>query len=161
MTEQLRNWVLGLAAASAFCAAATLLTPKGRVRQVVRLLCGILMTAALISPLRLLDLSDYGLYLAQYRNRAELLTGEAENITRNLDRSYIQERMAAYILDKAAFLGAAVEDVEVECRWETAGLWVPERVTIIGDFHGELSRALESELGISREEQIWRRNEKP
>ena len=65
MTELLRRWILGLAGTAIICAAAAALTPKGQVKKVVQLLCGAVMTVALLSPLLEPDLGDYGLNLSK------------------------------------------------------------------------------------------------
>ena len=162
MTELLRNWVLGLVGTAVLCAAATLLTPNGRVKRVVNLLCGVAMTAALLAPLLGSELPEYGLNLAKYRSQAELLTAGAEELSRNLDRSYIEDELQAYILDKATALGAELESVRVELQWSTgSGLWVPTAADLDGVYHPGLARLMEAELGIPERAQRWRSHEEP
>ena len=162
MTDYLRNWVLGLAGTAVLCAAATILTPEGRVKRVVNLLCGAAMTAALLSPLLGTQLPDYGLNLATYRAQARRLTDDAEELSRNLDRNYIEDEMEAYILDKAAQLGAALDGVTVELRWSVeGGVWVPVSAGLDGAYHPALARLLEAELGIPECAQSWRNDENP
>ena len=61
----LRQWVLGVAGAAVFCAIAQELTPKGRMKSVQRILCGIVMALALVRPLLGLDLERYSISLAE------------------------------------------------------------------------------------------------
>ena len=161
MTDILRSWILGLAGTAAICAVARLLTPQGRVKRVVELLCGVAMTAALLSPLLELDLSDYGFHLSEYRAGAAELTDDAETLRQSLDRSIIEEKLEAYILDKAQSLGAEVTAAQVTMQWSTEGFWYPVRAELQGSFHAGLSRLIEAELGISESAQSWRNDEDP
>ena len=160
MTELLRNWVLGLTGAAAVCAAALTLTPRGQVRKVVELLCGVVMAAALLSPLMSASLpEDYSLNLAKYRAAAEALTENGTELSQSLDRSIIEEKLEAYILDKAQTFGAAVSAAQVSVRWSAEGVWVPESVVLTGAYDADLARSIEAELGIPRSAQSWRSDE--
>lgn len=156
MTELLRSWVLGMTGAAIICAAATLLTPEGRVKAVVRLLCGVVMASALLLPLMRPQLGDYGLNLSKYRTNAAQAAGEAENIKRSLDRKLIEAEMEAYILDKATALGAEVNGAHVALEWSTDGFWYPVGVEVQGEYCPGLSRLIEAELGVAVQAQQWR-----
>jgi len=155
MTSILRSWVLGIAGAAMICAFAAALTPKSGVKKVVSLLCGVVMAAALLSPLGKLELSDYGLNLTKYRVGAAELTAEGEKLRESLDRSIIEEKTEAYILDKAQSMGAVVNGAKVTMQWSTEGFWYPVGAELQGDYHEALSRLLEAELGIPQKEQRW------
>ena len=161
MTDILRSWILGLAGTAVICAVARLLTPQGRVKRIVELLCGVAMTVALLSPLLEPDLRDYGLHLSEYRAGAAALTADGETLRQSLDRSIIEEKLEAYILDKAQSLGADVTAAEVTMQWSTEGYWYPARALLQGPFHDRLSRLLEAELGIPESAQTWRNDEDP
>ena len=159
MTDWLRTWILGLVGTAVICCAAEVLTPKGQAKSVVKLLCGIAMTAALLSPLLQIPLSDYGLNLAKYRAEADKLTDGAEAAARNLDRSYIEAGLTAYILDKAAETGTELDGAAVELRWSTEGVWVPMAAELEGTYDPALARLIEAELGIPQSAQKWRDDE--
>ena len=101
MIELIRNWVLALTGAAAFCAVATELTPKGPVKSVVRTVCEVVMAAALLSPLMEFDFPAYALNLARYRDGAAALTASGRETGAELNRRVIEQRLSAYILDKA------------------------------------------------------------
>ena len=73
-------------------------------------------------------------------------------------RTIIESDCCAYILDKAAALGASVRDASVSLKWSSEGFWYPAECGIDGQYSEELSRAIESELGIGREGQKWSGN---
>ena len=160
MAEWIRNWVLSMTGAALVCAAALRLTPEGRVKGVLRSLCALTMAAALLSPLlRGGVLPDYAQELARYRAAAEALRGEGEALGQELDRGIIEQRMEAYILDKARFLGTALSGARVHLRWSTEGVWLPESAELTGTYSETLSRWLEAEFGIPRKAQSWRTDE--
>ena len=162
MADWIRSWVLSMTGAALICAAALRLTPEGRVKGVLRTLCAVTMAAALFSPLLRADLlPDYAPALARWRAAADALRSEGAEKGRELDRGLIEERMEAYILDKARAVGADVTGVQVHLRWSTEGVWVPEGASLAGAYHAALSDVLEAELGIPRRAQTWRTDEGP
>ena len=52
-----RSWLLTVIAASLICALADALMPPGAVRRVGRLVCGLVLLGAILTPLARLDLS--------------------------------------------------------------------------------------------------------
>lgn len=155
MIELIRSWILGLTGAATVCAVATLLTPRGPVKGVTKTLCGVVMAAALLSPLIGFDFPDYSLNLSEYRARGDALIGRAEEISDTLNRRSIEAELEAYILDKAQTLGAAVSAAKVTVEWSTEGYWYPVAAEIEGSYDAALSACIEGELGISREAQTW------
>ncbi len=161
MTDWIRNWIFSLAGTAMVCAAARRLTPEGRVKSVLRMVCAVAMAAALFSPLLQGALDTYPLELARYRAQAAALTEEGEALRRELDRGIIEREMEAYILDKARALGAPLQGAAVALRWSTEGVWLPASAELTGPYHAALARAIEAELGIPRSAQVWRTDESP
>ena len=161
MTDWIRAWIFSLTGTALVCAAAQRLTPEGRVKAVLRLLCAVAMAAALFSPLLNGALDTYPLELARYRAQAAALTEEGETLRRELDRGIIEREMEAYILDKARALGAPLQGAAVALRWSTEGVWLPASAELTGPYLAALARAIEAELGIPRSAQVWRTDESP
>lgn len=157
MTELLRQWILGLSTAAIITAGAQRLTPAGPVKKVLQLVCGIVLTSVLLSPLGELDMERYSLSLASYHELAAELTAELEEGEKRMDRLYIEEQCAAYILDEAHALGLEGR-VEVSAKWRD-DCWVPWEVRIsmngTEQQHIRLRRQIEAELGIAEERQSW------
>ena len=159
MVELIRTWILGLVGAAVFCALATELTPPGMVKRVLHTLCGIVMALTLVSPLLRFDFSAYSLNLAKYRENAAALHQSAQEISDELSRRLIEDECRAYILDKAQELGLDVEAVSVRVRWSSEGFWYPVEAAVSAPYNGDLSRCMESELGIPESSQNWSGNE--
>lgn len=159
MTQLLRDWILGLAGAAVFCALCSAVTPEGAVKRIQKLLCGVVMALALISPLAELDMSGYSLNLARSRQQAGEMAASARKISDSLSRTFIEERCAAYILDKARLLGLEPASVKVRAQWSPEGVWYPVEAEIEAQYDGRLSEKIEEELGIPAQDQHWRINE--
>ncbi len=157
MTELLHNWILGLTASCIVTACALAVSPKGPVERVTRLVCGIVLTAALLAPLSELDMDAYAVSLAEYRDAAARLTQELEETEERLNRVYIEQECAAYILDEARTLGAE-GGAEVRARWRD-NCWTPweAELTLNADAaqRRELSEYIAAQLGIPAERQDW------
>lgn len=157
MTQTAGQWLLSLCAAAAGCAAALALCPEGRVRRVLRIVCGAVMAVALLSPVRAFDLDLYARAVAQYGEEARALGETAEAESDRLSRGIIEEECAAYIWDKADTLGLQVSSVQVGAHWSDDGCWYPweAELAVTGDTAAleALSAAVESELGIPRARQ--------
>ncbi len=156
----MRQWIIGIAAASLLSSMAMAATPPGRVRQVTRLACGLMCALAVASPVLKLDMTSLALGLAAYEMQAGEIRVQAEEETKMLNRTYIEEQLEAYILGKAAEKGAAVDGVDLSARWDSEELlWYPWQVTVDGAYDAGLSSVIEAELGIPRERQDWRDDE--
>lgn len=155
MAELFGNWIRGLAGVAVFSAIALTLTPSGRVKNVLRALCGLIMVIALLRPLIGIDLADYGRSLAKYRE--SLIARTDTEAGDRLSRIIIENETRAYILDKAAGLGLAPQSVSVSARWAN-GFWVPDQVSVTGPTGADaeaLSNLIEAQLGIPKDRQHW------
>lgn len=161
MIDGIRTWVLHLTGAALLGAAALTLAPEGKVRQIVSLACGAVMLAALLSPGIRFDFAGYAENLAAYRAAAEsastLFRAENEKISRLL----IEERCAAYILDKGDTLGVEGLQIRVYAAWsEEEGVWYPYSAALaaarLDDAQKkQLTACLAGDLGIPPERQSW------
>lgn len=152
----MKQWLTGAAAASILSAAALALCPKGRVRSVLRLVCGIVCALALLAPLRTVDITSLSAAMASYGQAAENVTRDGEEERKMLERTYIEEALAAYISDEAAALDLDPAYVTVTARWDEEGLaWYPWEAAIGCEENGALARIMEAELGIPAARQRW------
>ena len=159
MTDWIRDWILGLTAAALLCAAALELCPKGPVKGVTRAVCGLVLALAMLHPLLRLDSAAWALHMAEYRARAEELTGAGTALPERLDRTVIERELEAYILAKAEALGVPLRSARVTLRWSAAGVWTPVAVTLEGPWQAALSDWIAAELGLPEEAQTWRDDE--
>ena len=150
MIEAVGNWILGVTCAALLGALACELSGKGTLGQAGRLLSGLVLLWAVLSPLPGVDIArltqpmlETGTQLEQERERWNEQSATAM-------RTVIEQESQAYILDKAQQLGLDCQ-VRVTCRME-GGVWLPWSVRVSGIApSAALSRAVEEELGIAAE----------
>ena len=159
MMELVRTWLLGITGAAILAALADGLMPEGGVKQVGRLVCGLVLLAAVLRPLgsvKVTDLSgqwEYdGQQLQQYKQ--QLQEGVDENM-----KAVIEEQLAAYSMDKAAQLGIHCQ-IEVCCELGEDGVFFPACAQISGVIQPEERQTLEQmmmeDLGLSAKKLVFR-----
>ena len=160
MGDALRSWILGIVGAAMLAAIAMTITPEGRVKKVVSLTCGVAMIIALVRPVTGFDYTGFAKSLTRLRQNAALFSEDASDTNEKLTGLIIEERCAAYILDKGTLLGINDLAVSVSAKWSTEGYWYPSGATITTsanqEFRDKLSYIIEAELGIPPGELIWR-----
>lgn len=156
----MKAWATSVFAASLLSSLALALCPEGRVKNVTRMVCGLVCALAVASPLVELDLESLAAGMAAYERQAQIAAGRGEDEQKMLERTYIEEQCAAYILAKASEIGTEVESVYVLARWdEDVLVWYPWEAEITGAYSGRLSGAIEADLGIPASRQEWRGGE--
>ena len=156
--EVVRAWLLSLIAVSLLCASAGALMPKGAVRQVGRLVCGLVMLAAILSPVARLDAAEGRRWLAGYFASVEQRRAGLEATVNNQMKHIIEGEYAAYIVDKAAELGLTCT-AQVECQRSAEGLYLPVRTEVTGmlteDIRIQLVRTIAEDLGVPERAQVY------
>lgn len=153
---------MAVIAVSLLCAVADALMPTGAVRRVGKLVCGLVLLGAVLSPVAGLDVESgrqwLDGYLASVRNREAELTETVESQMKGI----IEQEYAAYIVDKAAELGLTCT-VRVECELSEDGLYLPIRTEVAGletaGGQEKLIRVIETDLGVPAERQFYREEE--
>lgn len=156
--ELVRQWLLGATCASLMAALAEGLMPKGPVRQVGRLVCALVILCAVLRPVLGLDVPDAGRMLADLRGEVADSRMRLEQDSGQMLKTLIERESGAYIVDKAAELGAECQ-AQVECVLGDGGVWLPDRARVIGPLSGEqrqrLTAQIHSGLGISPDRLVY------
>ena len=158
MMDGVRVWLLAIISASMLCALADALMPSGAVKRVGKLVCGLVLLCAVLSPASDLDLSGGREWLENWFDGLEEREKVLEQQVNEERKVIIEREYAAYIVDKAAELGLTCT-ARVSCRAGEEGLFLPERAEVSGFLtEGErerLSLVIQEDLGIPEEEQAY------
>lgn len=150
------RWLAAIIAVSLLCAVADALMPQGAVKRVGRLVCGLTLLGAILSPLVGLDIAAGQQWLDECLSPLQSQE-ELEETVNSQMKVIIEQEYAAYIVDKAAELGVTCE-ARVECRRSEDGLYLPCRTEIAGPMtdgvRARLSQVIEEDLGVPESEQI-------
>ena len=132
--------------------------PEGAVRRVGKLACGLLMLSAILRPLVEVEALSPGDLLKDYQARTAVQAQTLEEERNAALKSVIEQEFAAYIVDKAAQMGA-VCTAQVTCQLGEDGAFLPWSAAVQGSFtpqqQEELARILEEELAIPRARQSF------
>lgn len=155
--EDLRSYILSVTAAAILCTLFASLAGKGgSITSIMKFLTGMVLTAVVLQPI--VQISDINLhhYLDELNENAAAAVSNGTAASQTALRTGILQKTEAYILDKAAKYGLALE-VSVTLDEDTMA---PVAVVITGTVSPfakmELQTMLEEELGIPREAQTWK-----
>ena len=158
MMGAVRSWLLAVIAVSLLCAVAEALMPSGAVKRVGRLVCGLVLVGAILSPAARLDVDGGRRWLERYLFSVHAREAELEHEVNGQMKIIIEQEYAAYILDKAAQLGLDCT-VRVECGLSEEGLYLPVRTEVAGlstaGSQRELIRIIKEDLGVPEPEQLY------
>lgn len=162
MMGAVRSWLLAVIMVSLLCAVADALTPPGAVKRVGRLVCGLVLLGAILSPLAALDLEGSQRWLEGHLASVRASEADLEDTVNIQIKVIIEQKFSAYIVDKAAQLGVTCR-ARVECALSEDDLYLPVRTEVYGsmtaDVQGKLIRLVQSDLGVPVEAQIYMEEE--
>lgn len=152
----MRQYLLSIVGAAIICSIAkNISNEKTLSGAMLRLVAGIIMTVTVLAPVVNLDLNDLPLMTTNFMDEASAIAAEGEEMAASARNAIISDRAEAYILDKAAAFGAALE-VEVTI---SDGTMMPEGARIKGAISPyaklQLQRIMEQDLQIAKENQQW------
>ena len=152
----MRQYLLSIVGAAIICSITkNISNEKTLSGAMLRLVAGIIMTVTVLAPVVNLDLNDLPLMTTNFMDEASTIAAEGEEMAASARNAIISDRAEAYILDKAAAFGAALE-VEVTI---SDGTMMPEGARIKGAISPyaklQLQRIMEQDLQIAKENQQW------
>ena len=155
--ETLRTYLLGIVAAAMAVTAAAALLKEGSLRRAVRLAGSVVLILVVLGPLLRESLDAFGAYLAEIEMEEDALRSGIEVENTDILTRIICRKTEAYILDKAAALGA---EVTVTVTVEQGGHYpYPYTATVEGKLtdaqRNALSEDLELSLAIPKERQVY------
>ncbi len=135
------------------------LCPESGVKQVMTVLSAALLGLSVLSSFKGLDYEALALGNARLHEQERSILDGGERASQKLNRLFIEDEYASYILNRAELLGVKDLEVQVQTQWSYEGLWIPYASHINGIVgpgeKTELKRLLRDELGIPAERQHW------
>lgn len=156
--EAIRTWILSVAGAGILVSIALSLTPDGPVKRFVRFIGGLIMIVVVLNPLVNIKFDSISAQISKYELEADQYQTGITIKNREIMALIIEEKTAAYILDKADELGL-VCDVSIKTEIGDNGYPYPYSVTITSNATSSqkkiLIRYIESNLAIPEDRQEW------
>ncbi len=153
----IKAYVFRIIAAAIVCSIAGCLlkdkTPSGRM---VHLLCGILMSITILSPIAGISFQNLTNIYSSISLDAEQYVTDGKKAAQEDAADIIKSQTEAYILDKAKSLGL---QIAVEVELDVSNYSVPCGAVITGAVSpyakGTLETYMQEQLGIPKENQQW------
>lgn len=156
MTD-LRQYLLSVITAAVLCSVLLTLTEKNSASGgLLRILCGMFMVAAFLSPIVNLRLGNMELYFAEMQSEVGAAVNAGTASAEEALSDIIKARSEAYILDKAESMGLSIS---VEVVLSDDELPQPGSVRIRGTVppyaRAQLRAWIRDTMGIGEEYQLW------
>ena len=152
--DALREYVSSIVIAVVICSILLAMVRDIQEDAFLRLLCGLILSMCVIGPISHMDMEKLLPDFSSYSENAELMTTAGEQMQKSAMEEIIKERVEAYILDKALEHNADLH-VEIILNREM----IPSQVRLTGEISDPgrkwMESMLESDLGITKEHQIW------
>ena len=154
--EGLQSYILSVTAAGILCAVISCLGGKGSHGPILKLMCGIVMTAVIIKPVLSAAPINLSRYLKQLDADAASVVESGLRSSDEALRERITGELEAYILDKAGELGLQITAAVTLDDQDAA----PASVVISGSAsphaRSAMTEMLREELGIPAEALEWK-----
>ena len=154
--DGIRNYIMGVVAVSMICSIVLTLSSKGKTTyKIITMICGVVMTMAIISPITNIKPISFGTDMLDIYDDGKQVALTASEDSRKELRSIIQERIQAYILNMATTYDCSL-DVLVTLNEDNT----PDTVELVGDISPgskvKLQKQIENDIGIPKERQKWK-----
>ena len=156
--ERLQEYIISVLTAAIIAGISTKLVKKpDTAAAVVRLVTMLFVTLVVASPLVDIHITDISSYIDSMRTDSLTVVNQGQDMAKEASAEIIIEKTEAYIMDKAGTYGANITaDISISDYEEL----IPDRVVIEGNVSpyakNMLKQMIEEDLGISRENQIWK-----
>lgn len=135
MIEFFNQWLMSVVAITLLIAVAEVLMPYGPVKEVGKLICGLLLLLTIVKPLMSLSEETLAQVSVGVFGDAVVEISDMEHYYNEQIKVLIEQELAAYILEKAMVAGDIYpipHHISVECQLEEDGLCLPVKVELVG-----------------------------
>ena len=152
--EAWKGYVLDVLVVSVTISVFQQILPDNSRKEILHLLCGILLTVVILMPLSDVPLNDFLDFTQYMPESSDYLLARGTETAEAAKRQYITNRCEAYILDKAEALGAEILPIV-----QVDEAFLPVYAEIQGDLKPQVQKQLEQmlvlDMGITKENQRW------
>lgn len=154
--EEIRQYFLSVIAMSLLCGIAQLFFAGSNLDSIVKLVTGLMITIAVVSPVVRNQDFNLGSYLESISFDGSWVVMEGQEAAQHATSERIKQQTESYICDKAAEIGAVITaDVTLDEQEPPMPSQVTVRGTVSPYVKKQLKFYLQKELGIIEENQLW------
>lgn len=149
--EFIKIWLISITGTTLFLAMADSFMPSGSVKQVGRLLSGLILLVMILKPFLQIHPESLSALHGQWQDILETEQEEQKNYYNNQIKTVIEDNLAAYIVDKAMEIGISCQ-AHVQCSMGEEGIYIPVYVSVETSTQEEwtqIEQVVTKELGIT------------
>lgn len=153
-----KQYLLSVLICTLICGVVSQILVDTKRKQLVQMICGIVIAISIFYPLTKVKLEKYMQFSDMDWNEADYYVSAGEKLSFTEREKCIQSTCETYILDKAKQLDTEIE-VEIILNEEKVPCFAEIHYAGDSKIQSELQTILETDLGISKENQKWIRNQ--
>lgn len=154
--EGLKEYVISVTAVAMICGIGVSVFQDLPGKELLRMLCGLILAVSVLRPISGMDLTEFSEIFSAVDMAGQEAACWGEEEARTARADIIKAQSEAYILDKAAERSLSIA---AEVRLTDDPVPVPKEVTVYGQLspydRQQLSRMIQENLGIPKEDQRW------
>lgn len=150
----LYQYVLGVITTAFVCAVLSAITENCSAKRIMRFLSGLVITLNVLMPLKQVHFDVFPSLKVNYTETSHHWVSDGLEMVQISKAQFIKGKVESYILDKAQKLNADIA-VEIDLDMDLIPIGVTLRGEVSPYAKGQLSEVLNTELGITKENQIW------
>lgn len=152
--ESLRQYVISIICAALICSILIGIVPKGTSKELLRMLCGLFLTLTVIQPISRIELDTIFQFYTSFADEAKDAASAGEEMAADAIADSIKGQLETYILNKAE-----VMNTQISVNVTIGEDYLPISAKLSGKIspytRRQLETILESDLGITKENQLW------
>lgn len=154
MMELFSQWLLSVTACTLLVAVSEALMPQGAVKEVGKLVCGLMLFLIVVKPFTSLSPETLAQMGRDWTSTWEEQGAEYENIYNQQTKTIIEQELASYIVDKATEVGINCR-AQVQCQLQE--VYIPVQVYVWGipeNWQEYFTTMIVNDLGVAVEDII-------
>lgn len=149
-----KSYIISAVVCSLSCGLATQMVTGLKQKELIRFVCGILLSITVLSPVIRIHPEECLKNLLQDLEEPDFLIAEGEKLAKEQQLACIKEACETYILDRSKAMGV---EISIQISLDTEGIPIYAEINGKGDSEVQLQlqTILTTDLGIPKEHQQW------
>ncbi|MDR1821440.1 MAG: hypothetical protein LBQ91_03280 [Oscillospiraceae bacterium] len=159
MYNLIHQWIIGLAGAAVITVICKTITPDGKTKKTLTLICGFVLLIALVRPFVSFDYDSFTINTSRFSDSVAAFSEDITETNKNITKRLIEERFAEYIISKGKEQGLEISACTARAELTSDEVWYLSSALIVcqqdSAKRGELGYTLERDFGLDPASIIW------
>ncbi|MDR0813273.1 MAG: hypothetical protein LBO63_04645 [Oscillospiraceae bacterium] len=159
MSTLIHQWIIGLAGAAVITVICKTITPEGKTKKTLTLICGFVLLIALVRPFVSFDYDSFTINTSRFSDSVAAFSEDITQANKNITKRLIEERFVEYIISKGKEQGLEIAACTTRAEITSDEVWYLASALIVcnqdSGKRGELRYVLERDFGLDPAAIIW------